>query len=82
MVETDFSLSSLYERSHYERSNYYAKQKVFMRKNEALIKLSGGDTITDLVVAADGKRSEIAKKAAFLDFHGITGKSFSKFSKS
>ena len=77
-MRTDFCYHLLYDRLQDTNVQIIRGKKAEsfqVCKNEALIKLSGGDTIkADLVVAADGKRSEIAKKPAFLDLDGITGK--------
>ena len=72
MVEDRFLLSSLYDRLQDTNVQIIRGKKAEsfqVCENEALIKLSGGDTIkADLVVAADGKRSEIAKKAGISRF--------------
>ena len=72
MVEDRFLLSSLCDRLQDTNVQIIRGKKAEsfqVCENEALIKLSGGDTIkADLVVAADGKRSEIAKKAGISRF--------------
>ena len=72
MVEDRFLLSSLYDSLQDTNVQIIRGKKAEsfqVCKNEALIKLSSGDTIkADLVVAADGKRSEIAKKAGISRF--------------
>ena len=72
MVEDRFLLSSLCDRLQDTNVQIIRGKKAEnfqVCENKALIKLSGGDTIkADLVVAADGKSSEIAKKAGISRF--------------